>query len=93
MRSENVVKALKMANRSRRTNNIIVHHSDRGLQYCSKVYQDELESSNMVPSMTDGYDWYQNALAERINGILKHEFILFKPKIFNELKQWVKESI
>ena len=93
MSSENVVKALKMANNSRITNNIIVHHSDRGLQYCSKVYQDALESSNMIPSMTDGYDCYQNALAERINGILKHEFILHKPKNFNELRQLVKESI
>ena len=93
MSSENVVKALKMANQLRSTNNVIVHHSDRGLQYCSQTYQDELKRNNMTPSMTDGYDCYQNALAERINGILKHEFILYKPKSFNELEKLVKESV
>lgn len=48
-----------------------IHHSDRGLQYCSAVYQDKLAKHTIRPSMTGGYDCYQNALAERINGILK----------------------
>jgi len=43
--------------------------------------------------MTDGYDCYQNALAERVNGILKQEFLLYKCKTFNELKALIKESI
>ncbi len=51
-----------------------VHHSDRGLQYCSALYQSVHERNGITCSMTDGYDCYQNALAERINGILKNEF-------------------
>ena len=43
--------------------------------------------------MTDGYDCYQNALAERVNGILKQEFLLYKCRNLNELKCLVKESI
>jgi len=43
--------------------------------------------------MTDGYDCYQNALAERINGILKQEFLLYKCRNMAELKQLVEESI
>ncbi len=43
--------------------------------------------------MTDGYDCYQNALAERINGILKQEFLIYKCKNIQDLKQMIKESI
>ena len=43
--------------------------------------------------MTDGYDCYQNALAERVNGILKQEFLIYRCKTFNELKALVHESV
>ena len=43
--------------------------------------------------MTDGYDCYQNALAERINGILKQEFLLHRCRTFAELQQLIKESV
>jgi len=43
--------------------------------------------------MTDGYDCYQNALAERVNGILKQEFLLYRCKTFDELNRLVEESI
>lgn len=43
--------------------------------------------------MTDGYDCYQNALAERVNGILKGEFLLHKPRNLKEARQMVKQSI
>lgn len=43
--------------------------------------------------MTDGYDCYQNALAERMNGILKNEYLLIKPKNLEEAKEMVKQSI
>ena len=43
--------------------------------------------------MTDGYDCYQNALAERVNGILKNEYLLRKPKDLTQAKQMVAESI
>jgi transposase InsO family protein len=70
-----------------------IHHSDRGLQYASSVYQKKLQQSGMVPSMTDGYDCYQNALAERMNGILKQEFMFAKCNDFAELKILVRESV
>lgn len=93
MKSESVVKALKMAIKDKRYINNAVHHSDRGLQYCSTVYQDVLTTNGIRPSMTDGYDCYQNALAERINGILKQEFLLYRCKTMKELEILVKESV
>lgn len=93
MSAESVVKALKMAVKNKITNTKSIHHSDRGLQYCSEVYQKELAKNNITPSMTDGYDCYQNALAERINGILKSEFLFYKCKNFIDLKKLVIESI
>lgn len=54
----------------------LIHHSDRGLQYCCDAYQALLEKYRISCSMTESYDPYQNAVAERVNGILKHEFIL-----------------
>lgn len=93
MSSENVVKALKMAVKNKVTNQKTIHHSDRGLQYCSSVYQKELAKNNIKPSMTDGYDCYQNALAERINGILKQEYLIGKAKNGYDLKQMVKQAV
>ncbi len=93
MSAENVVKAFNMAVKKRETNKILIHHSDRGLQYCSSIYQQALKKNNAKPSMTDGYDCYQNALAERINGILKQEFLIYKCNNRKELNQLIKESI
>lgn len=68
--------ALKMALRNRRYLQYkLIHHSDRGLQYCCDLYQKRLNKNNVICSMTEKYDPYQNAIAERINGILKQEFI------------------
>lgn len=91
--AENVVKALKMATKQRITNKPLIHHSDRGLHYCSKLLQKNLAKHNIIPSMTDEYDCYQNALVERINRILKQEFLLYKCKNRLELDILVKESI
>lgn len=93
MRAESVVKALRQAARQRQTRRSLLHHSDRGLQYCSAIYQQELKRHGITPSMTDGYDCYQNALAERVNGILKQEFLLYKCRNLFELKGLVRESI
>ncbi len=93
MRAETVREALTMAIRNKISNRATIHHSDRGLQYCSDVYQQELASAGMRPSMTDGYDCYQNALAERVNGILKNEFIIEKCTSLNELDKMVEQSI
>lgn len=93
MSAENVVQALKMAINQRKTNNALIHHSDRGLQYCSSIYQLEFNSNTIIPSMTDGYDCYQNALAERMNGILKHEFLVHTCNTGKELDLLISESI
>jgi putative transposase len=53
----------------------LIHHSDRGVQYCSHNYVNLLQASKMLISMTQHGDPYENALAERVNGILKTEWI------------------
>ncbi len=93
MSAENVVQALNMAISNRKTALPLIHHSDRGLQYCSQIYQQVLSDHKILPSMTDGYDCYQNALAERINGILKQEFLIHKCKTAAQLQQLIRESI
>ncbi|ANS83899.1 Transposase InsF for insertion sequence IS3A [Vibrio scophthalmi] len=93
MKATDVVKALRKAISARQYRCPCIHHSDRGLQYCSTVYQEQLKSGEIKPSMTDGYDCYQNALAERVNGILKQEFLLNRCQGIKELNQLVKESI
>jgi len=91
--AENTLKALKMAVKGRLTNNQVIHHSDRGLQYASSVYQNELRRNQILPSMTDGYDCYQNALAERVNGILKQEFLSERCQTGKELERLIRQSI
>ena len=61
-----------------KTKNItgLIHHSDRGIQYCSNVYTQILKRKNINISMTEENHCYENALAERVNGILKDEFYL-----------------
>jgi putative transposase len=93
LQAEEVSQALKMALRQRTRRQRLVHHSDRGLQYCSKHYQSIHRRHRITCSMTDGYDCYQNALAERINGILKTEFLLCRPADLREARTMVRESI
>lgn len=52
----------------------IIHHSDRGIQYCCPDYSQYAENKGFILSTTQQYDPYENAIAERINGILKYEF-------------------
>lgn len=53
----------------------LVHHSDRGCQYCCREYVDMLRRHGILISMTDRGDPYENAVAERVNGILKTEWL------------------
>jgi transposase InsO family protein len=53
----------------------LIHHSDRGIQYCSKEYTDMLIKHGISISMTENGDPLENAIAERINGILKDEYL------------------
>lgn len=73
--------ALEMAINNRKYKEQLIHHSDRGLQYCSSEYIDKLNENNIQISMTENGDPYENAVAERVNGILKNEFLFV-----NELK-------
>jgi putative transposase len=78
MEAASTLKALKMAVNNRQyKGNVLMHHSDRGLQYCSKLYTSCLIESGILISMTENGDPYENAIAERINGILKDEFGLY----------------
>lgn len=69
-------RALKIARRHARPAANLVHHSDRGVQYCSHAYVNELKKHNIKISMTEDNHCYENAVAERVNGILKDEFYL-----------------
>jgi putative transposase len=72
----------------------LIHHSDRGCQYCCKEYVDMLKSRNIAISMTERGDPYENALAERMNGIIKEEFNLYGSQESFELTyQRIAESI
>lgn len=88
-----VSKALEMAIATRKTSLPLIHHSDRGLQYCSAQYQQMLAKEGITPSMTDGYDCYQNALAERVNGILKEEFLLQTYQHREQLHKVIAQSV
>lgn len=93
LETSQVSQALKMAVRHRRTKQPLVHHSDRGIQYCSGEYQGIHARHGLTCSMTDGYDCYQNALAERVNGILKTEFLLRRPEDVPQARTMVRESV
>ena len=93
--TEGSLLALKKAvNHTNLKEKSIIHHSDRGLQYCSDEYQKILEKNNISCSMTQNSDPYENAVAERINGILKQEFDIDKFDVETKIKRKiVDESI
>lgn len=77
LKTEGPVIALKMALAKRKyPEQKLIHHSDRGFQYCSDEYTNLLSDNQIDISMTQSYDPYENAIAERVNGILKDEFEL-----------------
>lgn len=71
------IEALSMSYRQRKVQGIegLIHHSDRGVQYASSMYVDELKQQGIQISMTQSGDPRDNAIAERVNGILKQEFL------------------
>lgn len=76
--AQGCIDALEMAIAERKyPGTRLIHHSDRGSQYCSKGYVDLLINGNIAVSMTENGDPYENAIAERVNGILKAEFDLY----------------
>jgi len=88
------LRALNMAIKQRKYKDKLIHHSDRGLQYCSNDYQKSLKKKKIIPSMTESYDPYANAIAERVNGILKQEFLLEEYRVdIKTMKGLVKDAI
>jgi len=86
--------ALKMAIKQCRCTYGLIHHSDRGFQYCSNVYVNELKLKGIKVSMAEAGNCYENAMAERVNGILKGEYGLdeaFADEI--QARQSVREGI
>jgi len=70
------VRALNKAIHQAKNIKELIHHSDRGIQYCSNVYTQILKRKKIDISMTEQNHCYENAMAERVNGILKDEFYL-----------------
>jgi transposase InsO family protein len=90
LHTNGVARALKMAHKSRQyPSEILIHHSDKGLQYCSNEYQQLLQKYRLTCSMTEQYDPYSNAVAERVNGIIKNEFNLEQFHVSLEIMQQI----
>lgn len=73
---EGSIRALKMAMKGKNKLSGLIHHSDRGIQYCSNIYTGLLTENKIEISMSEKGNPYENAVAERLNGILKEEFML-----------------
>ncbi len=93
LQTEEVALAMKKALKGRRSRQALVHHSDRGIQYCAAHYQQLHRRHGVICSMTDGYDCYQNALAERVNGILKGELLLHRPADLQQARKMVQQAV
>lgn len=93
--SDNAILALYMAISQLPTNcGEIIHHSDRGIQYCSLNYVKVLEAHGIKISMTENGDPYENAIAERINGILKTEWLYdMRLNNYKEAREAVEQII
>jgi transposase InsO family protein len=76
LEAEGCIEALKMALEQLPGWARPIHHSDRGIQYCCQDYTHLLRSRKFIISMTEENHCYENAIAERVNGILKHEYLL-----------------
>jgi transposase InsO family protein len=75
LESIHTTNALRMALESINEANNLIHHSDRGLQYCCSEYVELLKANNIQISMTENGDPLENPIAERINGIIKNEYL------------------
>jgi putative transposase len=74
MDTASMIKAYQMAIKNRKTDHPLIHHTDRGLQYCSQEYVKISTENGIKISMTENGDPYENALAERMNRTIKEEF-------------------
>lgn len=95
LKAQNALQALYMATSQLPANTRnIIHHSDRGIQYCSSKYVNYLQKHDIGISMTENGDPYENAIAERLNGILKTEWLYdMNLKNLAKAKEAVKQII
>jgi transposase InsO family protein len=95
LKASSAVKALEMAIKN--NPNIpegLIHHSDRGVQYCSSKYVEILKSHSIKISMTHGASPHQNSIAERVNGIIKEEWLYdLELKSRDQAERKIKEII
>jgi transposase InsO family protein len=89
------VAALKMAIKTLKSDVTgLVHHSDRGSQYCSSAYVKTLKKAGIKISMTEQGDPLENAIAERINGIIKGEYLFdYEIKSLSKAKEVLKSVV
>lgn len=73
---ESTLKAANQALKQCKNSRGVIHHSDRGIQYCCYAYSDRLKDKGVIISMGEAGNCYDNAIAERVNGILKDEYLL-----------------
>ena len=84
------VTALEMALKGRASDESLIHHSDRGSQYCSDAYISLLRSGDINISMTQSGNPRDNAIAERVNGILKQELL---EEVYPSIKQAQRSAV
>ena len=91
LHAEHTIKALKAAMDNAGASDLrgLIHHSDRGSQYCCNAYVELLLSAGASISMTEDYKPTDNAVAERVNGIIKQEWLyrLKRPKDIREARK------
>jgi transposase InsO family protein len=90
------IKALQMALKllPKNLTEPLIHHSDRGVQYCSEIYVKLLQDNGIGISMTENGDPLENAIAERINGILKGEYLKhYRPSTLWQAKEQLKQAV
>lgn len=94
LETKETLKALKMALADLPEGARPIHHSDRGCQYCSAAYTKQLKKHGLPISMTEENHCAENALAERMNGILKQEYFLnCEFKTLRDARRAVKEAV
>ncbi len=95
LESKHAIDALEMANNSANMDlNGLIHHSDHGVQYCCYDYIEMIESLGAVSSMSEKGNPYENAVAERVNGIIKNEWLDDDNfDTFKQVEKRVKEVI
>lgn len=92
--SEETLKALEMALRQLPSSHRLIHHSDRGSQYCCEAYVKRLRQRGVALSMTEKNHCAENAQAERVNGILKQEYFLnYQFQCLEHARRAVEEAV